>query len=62
METISLGAYFDVHIDHESVKHLREQNIKTSYLQKLLVKLMAYDFTVIYNQGKSNRAVDAHSR
>lgn len=49
-----LGSKFEVHADHESLKHLWGQQITTPQ-QCWLVKLMAYDFVIILaRQGKQS--------
>lgn len=39
--------------------HLWENKINNSQQQKWLVKLMAFDFNIVYNQGEENKGADA---
>lgn len=48
------GTTFEVHTNHESLKHLWEQSIITPQKQRWLIKLMAFNFTIVYKQGKYN--------
>lgn len=56
-----LGRSFLVRTDHRSLKLLWEQRIATEAQQKWLIKLLGYNFTVEYQQGKENSAADALS-
>lgn len=53
---------FVVHTDHKSLKYLWSQRITTLAQQRWLSKLMGYDFSIEYKQGKKNSTVDALSR
>ena len=57
-----VGAKFVVRTDHASLKYLREQKITNALQQKWLYKLMGYDFTIEYKQGRANLVADALSR
>ncbi|KAD2393308.1 hypothetical protein E3N88_40285 [Mikania micrantha] len=57
-----LGRHFFIRTDHFTLKYLLEQRVTTSEKQRLLLKLMPYDFTIIYRSGKENRGADALSR
>lgn len=57
-----IGRKFIIRTDHQSLKHLLEQRISTPVQQKWLTKLMGYDYTVTYKQGRENSAADALSR
>lgn len=46
---------------HMSLKYLWEQPITTIQQQKWLVKLMAFDFVIVYKQGKENLVANALS-
>ncbi len=48
--------------DHESLKHLLEQKIITLMQQKGMMKLMGFDYTIVYRKGKDNKTADALSR
>jgi len=57
-----LGRRFKIKTDHQSLKFLIQQRILTPMQQKWLVKLMGYDYEIIYKKGKENVAADALSR
>lgn len=57
-----VGSKFVIRTDHASLKYLREQKITNSLQQKWLYKIMGFDFTIEYKQGKSNLVADALSR
>ncbi|KAD4385582.1 hypothetical protein E3N88_25751 [Mikania micrantha] len=49
-------------VDHFTLKFLLEQRVTTSELQRLLMNLIPYDFSIIYCSGKENQGADALSR
>lgn len=55
-----VGNHYEVYTDHESLKHLWEQDISTSQAQGSW--LMGYNFSIIYKQGKEKRVGDSLSR
>ncbi|KAL4581119.1 hypothetical protein LXL04_017328 [Taraxacum kok-saghyz] len=57
-----LGRHFLVRTDHYTLKFLLEQRITTTEQQRLLLKLMPYDFSITHRAGKENRGADALSR
>ena len=57
-----LGQRFWVQTDRKSHKFLLEQQITTEMQQKWITKLMEYDFTIEYKQGKYNQVADGLSR
>ncbi|KAF5443243.1 hypothetical protein F2P56_035816, partial [Juglans regia] len=57
-----LGQTFIVKTDQQSLKYLLEQKVGTVKQQKWITKLMGYDFTIQYKQGRENRVADALSR
>ena len=57
-----MGRQFFVKTDHFSLKHLLAQRVTTSEQQRLLMKLLPFDFTIIYKAGKENHGADALSR
>ncbi|GJS23752.1 retrotransposon gag domain, retroviral aspartyl protease, partial [Tanacetum coccineum] len=56
-----LGRHFLIRTNHYTLKFLLEQRITTTKQQRLLLKLMLYDFSVTYRAGKKNKGVDALS-
>lgn len=57
-----LGRHFFVKTDHFSLNFLREQRVTTNEQQKLLMKLLPFNFSTIYKAGKENKGADALSR
>ncbi|KAJ0938964.1 putative nucleotidyltransferase, Ribonuclease H [Helianthus annuus] len=57
-----LGHHFFIRTDHYTLKFLLEQRITTTEQQRLLLKLMPYDFSISHRAGKENRGADALSR
>lgn len=57
-----LGRHFKIKTNHQSLKFLIQQRTSTPMQQKWLIKLMGYDFEIIYKKGKENVAADALSR
>lgn len=56
-----LGQQFLVKTDHCSLKYLLNQRISTTEQQHLLMKLLPFDFTIIYKAGSENRVADGLS-
>lgn len=46
----------------QSLKYLLEQKVGTPLQQKWITKLLGFDLSVEYNQGKDNRVADTLSR
>ncbi|PHU07534.1 hypothetical protein BC332_24023 [Capsicum chinense] len=57
-----LGHHFYVQTDHYSLKYLRSQCITTNEQQRLLMKLLPFDFTIVYKAVKDNLGADSLSR
>ncbi|KAD6119863.1 hypothetical protein E3N88_11134 [Mikania micrantha] len=57
-----LGRHFLIRTDHYTLKFLLEQRITTTEQQRLLLKLMPYDFSIVHKAGKENKGADALSR
>ncbi|KAH0738331.1 hypothetical protein KY290_037036 [Solanum tuberosum] len=57
-----LRRHFVIKTDHHSLIFLLDQRITTSSQLKGLVKLLGYDYSILYNKGKDNIVVDALSR
>ncbi|XP_028780228.1 uncharacterized protein LOC114736538 [Neltuma alba] len=57
-----LGHHFTIQTDHCSLKHLLEQKIVTNTQQRLLIKLLPFNFSIVYKSGKHNAAADSLSR
>ncbi|KAK1412796.1 hypothetical protein QVD17_34309 [Tagetes erecta] len=56
-----LGRHFLIRTDHYTLKFLLEQRVTTIEQQRLLLKLMPYDFSIIFRSGKENRGADSLS-
>ena len=54
--------HFKIYTGHFGFKYMLEQQISTPLQQKWLIKLIGYDFEIIYRSGKENKAADALSR
>ncbi|KAD4585144.1 hypothetical protein E3N88_22745 [Mikania micrantha] len=50
-----MGRHFLIRTDHYTLKFLLEQRITTTEQQRLLLKLMPYDFSICHKAGKENR-------
>jgi len=57
-----LPNHFVIKTDHSSLKYILEQKLSTVFQQKWLVKLMEFDFSIEYRQGKENMVAYALSR
>ncbi|CAO2826301.1 unnamed protein product [Amaranthus hypochondriacus] len=57
-----LGSKFVVKTDQRSLRFIWEQREIGADYQKWILKLMGYDFDIVYNPGASNRVADALSR
>ena len=57
-----LGKKFFILTDQRSLKYFLEQRVSTPEQQKWVVKLMGYDYEIIYRPGHENSAADALSR
>ena len=57
-----LGQKFIIQTDQQSLKYLLKQKAATLVQQKLLGKLMGYEYEILYRPGRDNTAVDGLSR
>lgn len=57
-----LGRKFTVVTDQQALKHLLCQNIVTLKQQKFFVKLLGFEYDIVYEPGKGNKVADALSR
>ena len=57
-----MGRHFQIKTDHYSLKFLLDQAATTPAQQAWIIKMMGYDFKVIYRKGSSNTVADALSR
>lgn len=53
---------FIIQTDQSSFKFILDQRLVASEYQKLMTKLMGYDFEVVYTLGIENTVADALSR
>lgn len=56
-----LGQHFLVKTDHCSLKYLLNQRVSTAEQQRLLMKLLPFDFTIMCKAGSENKGADALS-
>ena len=57
-----LGKHFVVQTDQCSLRFLLEQRVVEAEYQKWLIKLMPYNFRILYKPGRSNSAAGSLSR
>ena len=57
-----MNTHLIIRTDHRSLQYILSQRLTTAFQQKWLVKLMEFDFTIEFKQGKENLAADALSR
>ena len=57
-----MGRHFKIKTDHYSLKFLLDQTANTPAQQAWIVKMMGYDYEVIFRKGSSNTVADALSR
>ncbi|KAF7834711.1 retrotransposon gag domain, Retroviral aspartyl protease [Senna tora] len=57
-----MGKHFIVRTDHSSLQCLLKQRATTTEQQRLLIKLLPFDFTIVHKSGKQNSGADALSR
>ena len=57
-----LGNHFKIKTDHFSLKFLLDQKTNTYAQQIWVIKMMGYDYEVIFEKGITNAFVDALSK
>ena len=57
-----MGRHFKVRMDHDSLKYFLEQILSSEEKQKWVIKMLGYDFEIIYKKGKQNVVEYALSR
>ncbi|KAL4385004.1 hypothetical protein GQ457_15G026090 [Hibiscus cannabinus] len=57
-----LGRHFKIKTDHQSLKFLTDQQAITPSQQKWVVKMLGYDFEVVYRSDSQNKVADVLSR
>ncbi|GMJ13949.1 hypothetical protein HRI_005064100 [Hibiscus trionum] len=57
-----VGRHFKIKTDHQSLKFLAENQAVTTTQQKWVVKMLGYDYEVVYRKGSSNIVADVLSR
>jgi hypothetical protein len=55
-------AEFIIHTDQKSLVHLTDQRLHSYWQQKVLTKLMSYQYKITYKKGSTNCAADSLSR
>ena len=56
-----LGRRLTIVTDQQALRHLLEQKIVTPEQQKFMVKLLGFEYNIVYQPGKENLVVDALS-
>ena len=49
-----MGRHFKVKTDHDTLKHFLEQRLSSEDQQKWVIKMLGYDFEIIYKKWKLN--------
>jgi hypothetical protein len=57
-----LGKKFFILTDHCSLKYFLQQRVATPEQQKWVIKLLGYDYEIVYRPGRENSAANALSR
>ncbi|KAL5848802.1 hypothetical protein ACOSQ4_006815 [Xanthoceras sorbifolium] len=57
-----MGRKFTIVTDQQALRHLLQQKIVTSEQQKFMVKLLGFEYDIVYQPGKENKVADALSR
>ncbi|KAK0596732.1 hypothetical protein LWI29_018486 [Acer saccharum] len=57
-----LGRKFTIITDQQALRHLLEKKIVTPEQQKFLVKLLGFEYDIVYQPGRENKVADALSR
>jgi len=54
-----MGRHFKVKMDHDSIKYSLEQILSSEEQKKWVIKILGYDFEIIYIKRKQNVVIDA---
>lgn len=57
-----IGRHFTIKTDYQSLQFLTDRQAITPYQQKWVVKMLSYDYFVVYRRRSQNIVVDALSR
>ena len=57
-----IGHHFIILMDNHSLKFFIKQCISTLEQQKWVIKLLGYDYEIVYRKGKENVVADALSK
>lgn len=57
-----VGNHFIIQIDHHSLKYFLEGRAHTPFQQKWAVKLLGFDYEILYEQGCDNQVANALAR
>ncbi|GMI64735.1 hypothetical protein HRI_000142800 [Hibiscus trionum] len=60
--TYLVGRHFKIKTDHQSLRFLAENQAVTPAQQKWVVKMLGYDYEVVYKKGSTNVVADTLSR
>ena len=56
-----LGKKIFIQTDHRNLKYFMEQRIRTSEQQNWVIKLLGYDYEIVYRPGRENLVADVLS-
>ena len=57
-----MGRHFKVKTEHDSLKYFLEQRLHSEEQQKWVIKMLAYEFEIVYKKGNKNVFAYALSR
>ncbi|KAL5813526.1 hypothetical protein ACOSQ3_024280 [Xanthoceras sorbifolium] len=57
-----MGRKFTIVTDQQALRYLLQQKMVTPEQQKFMVKLLGFEYDIVYQPGKENKVADALSR